>query len=121
MSDNVRGGFKADPITMEEMRKKLIEVRDYFQQQVRTKQDLKTGLDRSFYDGHAGETGAFQRRYQEFGHTWTGYFEKMLILDQRFVDLINEHGEMVRQAAALYAQADETARLTLQRILDDIG
>lgn len=113
-------GFQVDPISLEEMRQKLIEVRDYFQGKTDTLAGLEASLDDPFFGGYEGETGAFQRSYQAFGHEWIRQFKRMLVLEQRFVNLINEQGEAVKKAGVMYAQADDAARLTLQSILRDI-
>jgi hypothetical protein len=111
-------GFRADTTSMEQMRQKLVEVRDYFQGRVDRLKGLEGSLESPFFGGHEGETGAFQRSYQSFGREWVKQFTRMLVLDQRFVDLITEHGEAVKQATKLYADSDDSARSQLQAILD---
>jgi hypothetical protein len=115
----VGGGFKADPVLLEEARKRVTAAHDYFQGKLDIKKGLSAVLADSF-SGNFGETGAFQRRYQRFGEAWTAELAKMIQLDELFVSMINEHADALRQASAMYAQADENARLTLQTILDDI-
>lgn len=113
-------GFQANTISMEQMRQKLIEVHDHFQGKVDRLKGLETGLHGAFFGGHEGETGAFQRNYQVFGREWVKQFNRMLVLDQQFVNLINEHSEAVKQAIKLYADSDEAARSRLQAILGEL-
>jgi hypothetical protein len=116
--EGAAAGFTADAPSMEEMRQTLLGVRDHFQAKVDRLGNLKLALEDTFFGGHEGETGAFQRAYQSFGREWVKQFDAMLTLDQRFVDLINEHGEAVKQAIELYAESDEVARSQLRDILD---
>jgi hypothetical protein len=115
--EGAAAGFTADLISMEQMRQRLVEVRDYFQAEVDRRGGLAGTLHDTFFGGHAGETGALQQSYQSFGREWVKDLNRMLALDQRFVDLINEHGEAVKQAIKLYADYDDAARSQLQDIL----
>lgn len=117
-AESSTAGFQADTLSMEQMRQKLVEVHDYFQGKVDRLKGLESSLGSTFFGGHEGETGAFQRSYQSFGREWVRQFNRMLVLDQRFVDLINEHAEAVKQAIKLYDESDAAARSQLQAILD---
>ncbi|WP_414942344.1 hypothetical protein [Amycolatopsis sp. cmx-11-51] len=115
--EHTRGGFTADVVSMEEARQKLLEVKAYFQAKTDRLAALPGALDDAFFRGHAGETGQYQRSYQAFGREWDNQFSRMLVLEQRFVDLINEHGAALKQAIAMYSEADDAARTTLESIL----
>ncbi|MFB9684587.1 hypothetical protein [Amycolatopsis plumensis] len=119
--EGTAAGFRADLISMEQMRQKLVEVRDHFQAKVDRLGGLESSLQATFFGGHAGETGAFQASYQAFGREWVKDFHRMLALDQLFVGLIDEHGEAVKQAIKLYADSDESARSQLHDILGKMG
>lgn len=111
------GGFTADVVSMEEARQKLLEVKAYFQAKTDRLAALPGALDDAFFRGNAGETGQFQRSYQAFGREWCDQFSRMLVLERRFVDLINEHGEALKQAIKMYSEADDAARTKLESIL----
>lgn len=115
----VAAGFHVSTASLDAVQQKLAEVRDHFQGKVDTLKSLESQLGDAFFGGNEGETGAFQRSYQAFGHEWVRQINRILTLDQRFVNLINEHSEAVRNAATMYAKADEDARLKMQSILDD--
>jgi hypothetical protein len=119
--EGVLSGFRVDTVSLEEMRQKLVEVRDYFQCKVDTLGGLELALGSTFRGGHEGETGAFKAAYERFGATWLGQFEKMLALDQAFVNLINEQGEAVKSAITMYDETEKSARATLEAILRDMG
>lgn len=118
--EGAAAGFKADPISMEQMRQTLVEVSGYFQAKVDRLGSLGTNLQPTFFGGYEGETGKFQQAYQSFGREWSKQFGRMLALDQSFVNLINEHAEAVKQAIKMYGDADEAARVRLESILDNM-
>ncbi|UJW29166.1 hypothetical protein L3Q67_28505 [Saccharothrix sp. AJ9571] len=55
-----------------------------------------------------------------FGTEWLRQLQRVLVLEQRFVNLIGAHAEAVKNASAMYAHADVNARKALQSILEEM-
>lgn len=114
------GGFNVNTASLDEAHQKLIAVTEHFQGKADTLAYMETGLQDPFFRGHEGETGAFKRNYEVFGHEWIKQLKRLIALEQRFVNLIAAHGQAIKNAAAVYEETDDAVRSSLQKILDDL-